>query len=342
MAPVVLVICGFEGTASAFPSLKLRGDATLREIGTIAGEKEARALADYLLTLNITTKLEPKPNGWAVWVHREERVPEARVALAEFEANPADPRFQSAAKTAKEIRKKTEKVEKDYRKRVKDFRERWEGAMYHRAPLAFGLIIASVIVTALMNVNWSLYERILTMLSFSVKEFDLDGQIRDTGFKATLHGQVWRLITPIFIHFGLGHLFFNMLGMRYLGERVEMRKGTWRFAVLVLVSAIASNIGESFMTSKDEPTAQFRYFGGMSGVVFAIAGYLWVKGHADPDDHLSLDQQSVNWMLGWFLLGIIAPILAGPNPPSGFPYNMANVAHGVGLAVGMLFGIMRF
>jgi GlpG protein len=302
----------------------------LREIGTIGGEKEARALADYLLTLNITTKLAPKPDGWALWVHREERVSEARAILADFEANPADPRFESAVKTAKEIRKKAEKVEKDYSKRVKDFRERWEGAMYHRAPVSFALIVVSVIVFALTTFNPSLFD----ILAFSPYVYNERLGYYGSVFAAIARGQVWRLITPIFLHLDLLHLFFNMTAMRYLGERVEMRKGSWRFALLVLVAAIGSNVGESFKSGGD--------FGGMSGVVFALAGYLWIKGHTDPEDHLSLDPRSVNWMLGWFLLGIVAPVLAGPNHPHAFPYNMANVAHGVGLALGMVFGLLRF
>jgi GlpG protein len=262
--------------------------------------------------------------------------------LADFQANPADPRFHAAAKTAKELRKQAVKVEKEYQKRMRNFRERWEGAMYHRAPLAFALIIASVLVTALMNVPGPMYGRILMNLTFSAKAITEDGEIRDTGFDAILHGQVWRLITPIFIHFGLAHLFFNMMAMRYLGERVEMRKGTWRFALLVVVAAIASNAGESLKPLGTSSEEQFRVFGGMSGVIFALAGYLWIKGQTDPDDHLSLDQRSVNWMLGWFLLGIIAPMTAGDHAPNAFPYNMANIAHGVGLATGMIFGILRF
>ena len=49
----------------------------------------------------------------------------------------------------------------------------------------------------------------------------------------------------------------------------------------------------------------------------------------------------MNWMIAWFLLGIIAPMTAGPNPPHSFPYNMANVAHGVGLASGIFLGLLR-
>ena len=309
------------------------GGTKLREIGIITGEKEASVLADYLLTLNITTKLEPRPDGWVLWVHREDRVPEAHSILADFQANPADPRFQAATRTAREIRKQAEKVEKEHRKKVKDFRERWEGAIYHRAPISFGLIVASIVVTAIQHTTQSWDYPVFDRLSFSVLGYDAQGAVVDTGFAKIRHGELWRLITPIFMHGGLVHLFFNMLAMRYLGEQVEMRKGPWRFILIALVAAIVGNVGQFYNTGGS--------FCGMSGVVFALAGYLWIKGHADPEDGLSLDQRSVNWMLAWFLLGIIAPLTAGPNPPNGFPYNMANVAHGVGLAAGMVFGLMK-
>jgi GlpG protein len=303
----------------------------LREIGRIAREEDARTLADHLLTLNITTKLEPKADGWAVWVHREDRVPQARAVLEEFEKAPADPRFRASAKTAKEIRKEKERTERAYRRRVKDLRDRWEGAMYQRAPLAFALMFISIAVT----VGTHFYPRLFGWFRFSVFEWSPERGWQDTGFAAIERGQVWRLITPIFLHGGIFHLFFNMTAMRYLGERIEMRKGTWRFALICLVAAVGGDIGQFFVQMKGN-------FGGISGVVFALAGYLWIKGHTDPEDGLSLDQRSVNWMIGWFLLGIIAPMTAGPDPPSVFPYNMANAAHGVGLAAGVAFGLLRF
>jgi len=289
-------------------------------------------LADHLLTLNITTKLEPRAGAWAVWVHREDRVAEARALLDDFERNPNDPRFQASAKTAREIRKQAEQTEKAYQKRARDLRDRWEGAMYLRAPLAFWLIILSVAVTLLMK----FYPPTRYWLAFSVRVRDESGSIIDTGFAAIQDGQVWRIITPIFLHFGIFHLFFNMTAMRYLGEQVEMRKGTWRLALICLVAAIGGNIGEFYKSGGA--------FGGMSGVVYSLAGYLWVKGHTDPADGLRLSERSVQWMLGWFLLGIIAPLtVVSENPASlGFPYNMANVAHGVGLGVGMVFGLLRF
>jgi GlpG protein len=303
----------------------------VREIGIIARENEARVLADYLLTRNITTKIEPKDGVWAVWVHREERVPEARAVLTEFQENPADPRFHAASDSAKEIRKKAEKVERDYQKRTKNLRDRWEGSMYQRAPLAFSLILVSVIVFVLeMFVGGSVYG----ILSFSYQFIDLEGFQHDTGFEQIRSGQIWRLITPIFLHFGPMHLLFNMIALRYLGEQIEIRKGSWRLALIAIIAAVGGNVGQYFYSGGG--------FGGMSGVVFALAGYLWIKGHTDPEDGLSMSQQSANWMIAWFLLGIIAPMSVAENMRHGFPFNMANIAHGVGLMTGVIFGLLRF
>jgi GlpG protein len=307
----------------------------LREIGSIAREQDAKTLADHLLTLNITTKIVPKDGSWGIWVHREDRVTEARTVLGEFVKNPADPRFLSSAKTAKEIRKQSEQVEKAYRKRVKDLRDRWEGSMYERAPLAFGLIVLCVIVQALQK----FYPSTEHYFWFSIWYFDpTTRSFHDTGFEAITHGEVWRLITPVFLHFGIWHLLFNMMGMRFFGERIEMRKGTWRFGFICLVAAIGGNVGQFYNTGGT--------FGGMSGVVFALAGYLWIKGHTDPSDGLSLDQRNVNLMLIWFVLGVYAQVTGSdPNSPRILPsvfYNMGNVAHGVGLVIGMVFGLLRF
>jgi GlpG protein len=190
--------------------------------------------------------------------------------------------------------------------------------MYQRSPLTFGLIVASVLVTVAAH----FYPSIEDYLWFSPWFLDESGALHDPGFEAIRNGEVWRLLTPIFIHMGIIHLVLNMMAMRVLGERVEIRKGTWRFALIGLVAAIGGNVGQFYHSGGA--------FGGMSGVVFALAGYLWIKGHTDPTDGLSLDQRNVNLMLGWFLLGIVAPL------------HMANVAHGVGLGVGMVFGLLRF
>ena len=64
-----------------------------------------------------------------------------------------------------------------------------------------------------------------------------------------------------------------------------------------------------------------------------------MRGRIDPEEGLNLDSQNAQLMFGWFVLGIIAPVLFPDR--HGFPFNMANGAHGVGLAAGLLLGLLR-
>ena len=49
----------------------------------------------------------------------------------------------------------------------------------------------------------------------------------------------WSVITYMFLHGGLGHIFWNMLGLYFFGPRVEQRMGSNRFITLYLISGIA-------------------------------------------------------------------------------------------------------
>jgi membrane associated rhomboid family serine protease len=49
----------------------------------------------------------------------------------------------------------------------------------------------------------------------------------------------WSVITYMFLHAGLSHIFWNMLGLYFFGPRVEQRMGSNRFITLYLISGIA-------------------------------------------------------------------------------------------------------
>ena len=136
------------------------------------------------------------------------------------------------------------------------------------------------------------------------------------------HGEVWRLLTPIFIHYGILHLVFNMLWLRDLGSMIEGRQSSIHLLLLVLCIGVGSNLGENFLGRSPA-------FGGMSGVVYGLLGYIWVRGKCDPASGLYLHPTTVLMMIVWFfacLLGLVG--------------NIANAAHGVGLVMGMAWGYL--
>jgi GlpG protein len=311
---------------------------SMRQIGSIPDENEARALADYLMTLGITTRLDPAPEGWAVWVHREERVEEARNELAEFHRNPTDPKYHGAASAAKALRKKAERVEREHLRNTLNVRYFWSARDVRRCPLTFLLIGASVAVALLSGFGRD--ARIVAPLQIaSYRAVPLE-QVPETGptdgvilgntwlrsdIRQDLRrGQIWRLVTPIFLHFDLLHLLFNMYWVYSLGAAIEIRRGTGRLAALVLGSAALSNLGQYFYSGSP-------LFGGMSGVDFALFGYVWMKGLYEPELGLALHPNTVLFMvlyLGFTSLGGVS--------------HMAHAAHLVGLAVGVLAGVSPY
>jgi len=139
------------------------------------------------------------------------------------------------------------------------------------------------------------------------------------GLPEIFSGQVWRLVTPIFIHFGILHIVFNLWWLYDLGSVVEQRQGPRRMIVLVLVTAALSNLAEYFWSGPG--------FGGMSGVVYSLLAYVWVQGELNPRAGLGLHQNIVLMMGIWFVvcwLGLVG--------------NVANMAHTAGILVGAGLG----
>ena len=83
--------------------------------------------------------------------------------------------------------------------------------------VTYGLIAACIAVAIISSLGDNL--RVLTWLTFAdLREFE--GSIPG-GLDAIQHGQVWRLFTPILIHFGILHLVLNMLWLKDLGGLIE-------------------------------------------------------------------------------------------------------------------------
>ena len=60
--------------------------------------------------------------------------------------------------------------------------------------------------------------------------------------------QLWRLVTPIFVHIGWEHFFFNTLTLYFVGQIAEQIWGHHKFLALYVLSGIVGNIFTLFFT----------------------------------------------------------------------------------------------
>ncbi len=179
-------------------------------------------------------------------------------------------------------------------------------------PLTVALVVVSVLVS--VGSNFGSARDIVVPLFIAAPGSDLLANV--------LAGEVWRLLTPIFIHLGVVHLLFNMLWLWDLGRLIETRHGLLMFGLFVLAVGIAANLAQYLITGSP-------FFGGMSGVVYGLLGYAWMQSRFNPRAGYVLHNHIVVMMLVWYALcwtGLLGPI--------------ANWAHTGGLVIGVVWGFL--
>jgi GlpG protein len=140
-------------------------------------------------------------------------------------------------------------------------------------------------------------------------------------------GQVWRLVTPMFIHFGILHLAMNGLWFWELGRRIEMRQGRWQLLGLTLLFSAVSNVIQYLFSGPS-------LFGGLSGVLYGLLGHIWMFQWLAPTPLYRMPKGVLVMMLVWLLL-----CLSGLVSLLGFG-QIANGAHVGGLLVGCCSGLL--
>src|SRR5208337_3951853 len=309
-------------------ALELPGERPLRQIGTLPRNLDSQIFGDHLLALGMKARFDEQPDGWIVWIYNEDQLARARAELEAYVRQPDDPRFGEGARTAEEVRRNAAKLEKEYRKNFREMTDLWSGLRLRRRPLTLTLVIVSVVVFILEQTSLGL--RVQNALMITAVHADPQRGWIDDGLSRIFSGEVWRLVTPIFLHFGIMHILFNCWAITLEGTMIEVARGTLRLAILVLVSAVLSNVGQYIYMDRAAPEA-LHLFGGLSGVVYALFGYLWMKGQYEPEQGMILHPNTITTMLLWLVLCMTN--LLGP---------IANAAHVVGLLVGVAFGALRF
>lgn len=313
----------------------------MRELVTLSDETHARRLAAALQVEHIPSSVDPEDDQWVVWIENDDDRDRAESIRETFLKNPQAEEYDEAmTQAARRARSEQKKREAIRRKQV-DLSKRWSGSWWHCYPATQILTILCVAVV-LVTTDWRTIQPGMMGLPDTCNKADsplLNALFFQppSGVRATPDGtpypvwrrvglmeivstgQLWRFVTPAFIHFGVVHILFNMLWLRTLGMAIEFIRGTRRFLLLVLITAVISH------------TAQFLWagpaFGGMSGVVYGLIGYVWIRGRTRPEMGLGLTPNQVVYAILWLFLcmgGVFGPI--------------ANAAHLGGFVSGALIG----
>lgn len=130
--------------------------------------------------------------------------------------------------------------------------------------------------------------------------------------------QYWRLLTCIFVHFGLSHIICNSISLLQLGILIESIYGSKKFALIYLICGLGSSFCSAFINMIFQRNV---ISAGASGAICGLIGLLLsdIKGNKKGK-----------------LINIIICII--PIVIIGFTPGVDNIAHFSGVFIGFLIG----
>lgn len=108
---------------------------------------------------------------------------------------------------------------------------------------------------------------------------------------AVADGQVYRLLTSAFLHYGPMHLLLNMWALYVVGPPLEDLLGRLRFSALYLLSALGGSVAVYLLAPLNTATA------GASGAVFGLFGAMLIVGR-----QLRMD---IGWVAGIIVINLV-------------------------------------
>lgn len=293
----------------------------MRSIGEIQGEQSARTFGDYLYAQGIAHELEAgtAADQWIIWIKSDDDLARAGDYLELFRREPAHETFRDCASGAAARKRQEGEDAAAYRRRVRSSRGIFVKLSGHSfGVVSYVLILACVVVFVLTRYGAD-FEPVDSLWISKHRSF-APLLKRAIDLREVRSGEIWRLLTPVFIHMNILHILFNMMWLATLGSTIEARQSRALLLRLVIVLGIGSNLVQFIATGRPS-------FGGMSGVVYGLLGYMWIRGKLDPSSGLRLDSYTLITSIIWFFFCFTDWV--GP---------IANGAHAGGLGLGMVWG----
>ena len=182
--------------------------------------------------------------------------------------------------------------------------------MQRFTPITYTLILINIVIWLCM---------ILYLNRFSdVKLLEVGGLVHFN----VVHGEWYRLISSMFLHFNFEHILMNMLSLFIFGKIVESIIGSWRMLIIYIISGLYGNfVSLSFNTTTISV--------GASGAIFGLIGSIFVI--------MYLSKNFNKKMIGQLLIALVILI--------GFSFFMSNInimAHLGGFISGVLITLIGY
>lgn len=259
-------------------------------ITSFTNPRVAQAFVDYMATQGVVLTIQQHTQT-DVWLADESQAERVNAELARFLENPADPRYLAASWTTGHMDSGLHYQRFPFFATVRE----------RAGPFTLLLMAACILVFIIMNVVGD--QPVMIALAWP--------------YGPAVQYDVWRYFTHALMHFSVLHILFNLLWWWYLGGAVEKRLGSGKLIVITLISALLSGYVQHKFSGP--------WFGGLSGVVYALMGYAWLRGERAPESGIYMQRGLITFALIWLIAGWFDL----------FGMSIANGAHVTGLAVGL-------
>ncbi len=270
------------------------------QAGLLPKRELALTFVDYLHSLGIEAKAKIEFSGaFGIYVRKESELSRVKLELLRFGSNPFAKAYNQAAWQRQATPPKMPR-----------FARAGLAARLLQPTSVTTIIEVICVICYLCSLFPALYNQLYGVLGlYSLPQL-------------TTRFELWRLITPIFCHFGILHIAFNLVMWEAFARPLENTLGRMKLLSLTIVIAMISNALQFAFLS------QPAVFGGMSGVVYGLIGYLGVRSlnPATPAG-LRLPRGLLTVSLIFIAFGFL---LSG----------IANFCHVGGIAVGALWGFI--
>lgn len=152
-------------------------------------------------------------------------------------------------------------------------------------------------------------------------------------FEKIKQGEVYRTLTPVFLHGSVLHILFNMLWLYVLMKQIELKIGVIRTLLLMIIIGVISNTIQYLMTGP--------FFVGVSGIIMGLATFTYARIQKTAWEGYLLSK-TVMFFLMIYVLALalvgLGVFIFNLSSHKDITFGIANTAHVVGGITGFVLG----